>query len=380
MAVVQFRFWWDVARVVSLLVIHTGGSLVFMHYRNSFPCRGFGTETVCRQFTFAILIGCWVFTATILFFAVILGIMAFLPRPVEPSGEEDFPPSPASFKAGSLYDGRPPSFHSFDPRMGYDDKSAFPDEPLSSAHALALANAAPQEPPRLFQTKNNTDDPIYAQMTIIRTDSPMNPPGVDMKKADSLYFNPFSSPSPPPLPLYTPASETGNEPSSVPLIIPGRLPTVPELMYGARGMTSDSIPRDRATPYTLGIDTDPSANSLPATFRGSHQPRHLYPEPVQTAEPRISSFHSATASIHSKWAMSPSHVLPPPVFTPSASILQDPPSVYHAQNTTLKRNASVPNGSVLGHGGSPLQRRGSDGQVVDHAQWQGLVLGAAAKP
>ncbi|KAH9063393.1 hypothetical protein EDB87DRAFT_179088 [Lactarius vividus] len=387
MAVVQFCFWWDVVRVVSLLIIHTGGSLVFMHYRNSFPCRGFGTETVCRQFTFAIFIGCWVFTVTMLFFAVILGIMAFLPRPVEPNGE-DFPPSPASFKAGSLYDGRPPSFHSFDPRMGYDDKSTFPDEPLSPARALALANSAPQEPPRLWQgsqTRNSTDDPIYAQTMIARTDSPMNPPGADVKKADSFYFNPFSSPSPPPLPVYTPASETGNEPPSVPLTIPGRLPTVPELMYGARGMTSDSLPHDRAAPYT-----DPSA-SLPATFRGSHQPHHLYPEPVQTAMPRISSFHSSTASIHSKWAMSPSHALPPPDFTSGASGLQDLPTLYHAQNTTLKRNASVPNATAPNHSGSlarrsyilpvsesSLQRRGSDGQVVDHAQWQRLVLGAAA--
>lgn len=396
MAVVQFRFWWDVARVVSLVVIHTGGSLVFMHYRNSFPCRGFGTETVCRQFTFAIFIGCCVFTVTMFLFAIILGIMAFLPRPVESNGEEDFPPSPASFKAGSLYDGRPPSFHSFDPRMGYDDKGAFPDESLSSARALALANSAPQEPPPLwqdFQTRNSTDDPIYAQTMIARTDSPMKPPGVDVKKADSFYFNPFSSPSPPPLPVYTPASETGNEPPSVPLTIPGRLPTVPELMYGARGMTSDSMPHDRAAPYTLTINTDPSANSLPATFRGSHQPRHLYPDPVQTAMPRVSSFHSTTASIHSKWAMSPSHVLPPPDFASGASGLQDLPTLHHAQDTTLKRNASVPNVTAPNHGGnlarrsyilpvteSALQRRGSDGQVVDHAQWQRLVLGAAAKP
>ncbi|KAH9043190.1 hypothetical protein EDB85DRAFT_921377 [Lactarius pseudohatsudake] len=233
-----YRFW----------LVHTGGSLVFMHYRNRFPCRGFGTETVCRQFTFAIFIGCCVFTATMLFFAIILGIMAFLPRPVESNGEEDFPPSPASFTAGSLYDGRPPSFHSFDPRMGYDDKSAFPDESLSSARALALANGAPQEPPRLwqgFQTRNSTDDPMYAQTMIARTDSPMKPPGGDGRKP-TFYFNPFSSPSPPPLPVYTPASETGNEPPSVPLTIPGRLPTVPELMYGARGMTSDSMPHDRA--------------------------------------------------------------------------------------------------------------------------------------
>src|SRR6266702_1695616 len=343
---------------------------------------------------------------TVLFFSIILGIMAFLPRPVESSGDEDFPPSPASFTSGSPFDGRPPSFHSFDPRMRqfpYDDKSEFLDESLSPARTLALVNGAPQEPPRLwqsFQTRNSTDDPIYAQTIITRTYSPMKPVGVDVKsgrqKTDSLYLNPFSAPSTPPLPVYTPASETGNESPSVSPSMPSQLPTVPELMYGAR---ADSMHHDRAAPYTPTIYTDPIAHSLPATFRGSHQPRHMYPDPVQTAVPRVSSFHSSTASVHSKWAVSPSHVLPPPVLTPSVAHsnhpsgffhLQDLPSTYHAQDTTLKRNVSVPN---MNHGGglarqsytlpvaeSSLQRRGSDGQVVDQAQWRGVVLGAVAKP
>ncbi|KAI9466255.1 hypothetical protein BJY52DRAFT_1240692 [Lactarius psammicola] len=397
MAVVHFCFWWDVARIVSLLVIHTGGSVVFTFYRPSFPCRGFDTEAVCKEFVFAISIGCWVFSGIILCFSIVLGIMAFLPRPVESlsgSGEEDFPPSPASFKAGSLYDGRPPSFHSFDPRMGefsYDDKSEFLDESLSPAHTLNHLVLW-----QSFQTRNNTDDPIYAQTIITRTDGPMKPVGVDVKsgrqKADSLYLNPFSAPSPPPLPVYTPASETSNESPSVSPSMPSRLPTVPELMYGAR---ADSMHYDRAAPYTPTIYTDPSAHSLPATFRGSHQPRHTLTCPV------FHSFHSATASIHSKWAVSPSHVLSPPVFAPGVAYskhpsgslhLQDPPSTYHAQNTR-KRNVSVPNITVPDHGEalapqsytspvteSSLQRRGSDGQVVDHAQWQRLVLGAAAKP
>ena len=57
-AVVLFRFWWEVARILALLVVHTGkppstkprngltcqvgGSVLFMRYSPRLPCRGFG--------------------------------------------------------------------------------------------------------------------------------------------------------------------------------------------------------------------------------------------------------------------------------------------------------------------------------------------------
>ncbi|KAI0306530.1 hypothetical protein B0F90DRAFT_767016 [Multifurca ochricompacta] len=101
MVVVHFRLWWDMARMFTLLIIHAGGSVAFTLYNPSFPCRGFSTETVCRELVHVIFIGCWAFCGIILCFVVALGIMAFLPRPVESlsgKGETELPPSPARSK------------------------------------------------------------------------------------------------------------------------------------------------------------------------------------------------------------------------------------------------------------------------------------------
>jgi hypothetical protein len=92
---------------------------------------------------------------------------------------------------------------------------------------------------------------------------------------------------------------------------------------------------------------------------------------VQTASPSVYSFHSATASIHSKWAVSPPPILPPQVLTPGVVHstlffqLQDPPSTYRV------RKSSEPNSGVRDLTRrsytspvteSSFQRRGSDGQ------------------
>jgi hypothetical protein len=338
--------------------------------------------------------------STVLCFSFTLGFMAFLPRPVESlsgsgEGEGELPYSPASFKAGSFSDGeRPPSFHSLYPRMGlspYDVTNGIPNESLSTARTSVLVNRAPQESPSLwqsFQTQrlgNSADGPMNTKAMITSTDSPVKLASVDVesgrRQTSSLYLNLFSAHSPSP-PL-TPASEIGNEYPSVSLSMLSWPPAVPKLMDGARSVT---VHHGRAAPYTPTIHTDPGEHSVPATFRESHQPHHMYPDVVQTASPRVYSLHSATASIHSKWAVSPPHILPPLALIPGVVHsnrffhLQDPPSTYRARKT------SEPNSSVrdLARGSpvteSSFQRRGSDGQVVDHAQWRRLVLGAAAKP
>lgn len=371
---------------------------------------------------------------TVLCFTTILIIMAFLPRPVDSlSGgkEADFLPSPASFKAGSpsieeadylpspvpfkaggpSIEERPPSFRSFDPRMGqshYDDKSEFPNQSLYPARALVVANRDPEEPVRLgkdFQTqrsRNNADD-ISTKTINTRTDSPVKPASVDVKsrrrQPDPLYLDLFRTPSPPPLPVYTPVAETDNEYPSVSLSMPRGLPT-PNAMYGPRPMTSDPMYHDRAASYSPTSYTNPSAHPFPAALRESHQDHHSYPDVVPTAAPGVHSFRSATASVHSSWAVSPSHFPPPPALTPGVARFKqhpgpsirstDPASMPQVQNTTRTRKYSEPNpnhGGGLGHRSyalpvteMPLRRRGTDGQLVDHAEWRRLVLDAAAKP
>lgn len=334
---------------------------------------------------------------TVLCFSITLGIMVFLPRPVESlpeSKEAGLPFSPASFKAGSFFDEeRPPSFHPFDPHKGltpYDVMGGFLDETLSPARTGTLVSRAPQKSPRPWQSfptqglGNSTDGPMDIKTMINGTDKPAKPASVDVQsgrrqEADTLYLNIFSARSP---------SETGNQSPPVLLSMPSWPSTVPKSMYGARSAT---MHHDRASLYTPKIYTDPGAHSFSAALTENHQPRHVYPDVVHTTSPHAYSFHSATASIYSKWATSPPHTHPPPALTPGVAVahsnnfvrLQDPPSTYRAR-TTSEPNASVRNLASRSHTlpatESSFQRRGSDGQVVDHAQWRRLVLGAAAKP
>ena len=327
---------------------------------------------------------------TVLCFSITLGIMVFIPRPAEsfPGSEgAELPFSPASFKAGSFFDEeQPPPFHPFDPHMGltpYDVMSGFLDESLSPARTGALVNRPPQKSPHLLQSSptqrlgNSTDGLMDNKTMVNRTDKPVKPASVDVqsgrRRADSLYLNLFSARS-----LSSPGSETGNGSPSVSLSMPSRSSTVPKMMYGARSAT---MHHDRAAPYTPTIYTDPGAHSFSAALTESHKPHHMYPGVVQTASARAYSFHSATASIYSKWTASPPPSLPPLALTPGVAVahsnhflrLQDPPLTYRA------RKASEPNTSVrnlasrsytLPATESSFQRRGSDGQGVDHARWR----------
>ncbi len=335
--------------------------------------------------------------------------MAFLPRPVESmsgSGEPELPPSPASFKAGSLFSQeRPPSFYSFDSHMGlvdYGEKSEFRDESLSRARTLVLASGVSQEPPRLWQSfqtqslRNGTDDPIYDKTIIAGTDGPPEPANIDVKSrrqnVDSLYLNPYSPYFPPPSSTYSP-TKIADESRSVSQSIPPQLPTLPEPMYGFRTATPDSMLHDRTVPYTPTTYVDPSASNFPATFRDSHQPGHVYPGDMQMNRPnKVNSYHSSVGSIHSKWAATSPHVVPPPVLTlgvapSSTSFIQGLPPTYHAQNATVKRNVSLPNMTDPNH--DRRQARQSYTSLVmepvtesfvDHGRWRRLVLSAATTP
>ncbi|KAI0256743.1 hypothetical protein BJV78DRAFT_305465 [Lactifluus subvellereus] len=368
MVVVQFRYWWDVGRVIALLVVHAGASLLFTHFSPGFPCRGFGTRTACRGFVFTIFIGCWAFSGIVLCFAVILGVMAFVPRPVKPlSGEKEdgWPPSPGSFTSGDLSnEQRPLSIHSIDSHTGlvpYKDQGEFPQETLSSR------------------------------------DDPRNPTDIvsGLKRADSSYRDPFRDPSSPPVSIYSRTSVVQNI----------RSPVSPKPIHVPLAIHSNDSPPG-TTPH--GIPNSTLGHySIPATLGDKFQPAQTSPRPPRTASPSGYSFHSTAASVHSKWAASVPQVPLPPVLPPGAVRTRKPgafpgpqglsfaysaPSNTWGSNVTLKRNFTEPTKAVQRHGvgwarrsymppaaESSQRRRAGDVQVLDQSQWQRLVLTAAAK-
>jgi hypothetical protein len=315
------------------------------------------------------------FNFAVLCFAVILGIMAFIPRPLEPLSrdkEDGLLPSPASFTAGSLFmEQRPLSFHSIDSRTGlftYKDQGEFPQEmdPRNPADVVSRPNV------------------------------------------DSSYRDPFRDPSSPPVSIYSLPStigigtEVGN---SVVQNIPSRSPVSPRSMHGVPLSIHSSDSPPGTTPYGLP-NSAPSHYSIPATFGDNKlQQAQTNPRPPRTASPGGYSFHSTAASVHSKWAASIPQV-PSPVLAPGAVRtrepgafpgLQSPSSTYSApsstwgSNVTLKRNVTEPTKTAQRHGvgwarrsyippaaENPQQREAGDVQVLDQSQWQRLVLTAAA--
>jgi len=394
MAVVYFRFWWEVARVFTLLVVHTGGSLLFMHYSPRFPCLGFGTESACRGFVHTILVGCWVVSGIIFCFAIALGIMAFVPRPVEtlPGGKEDgMLPSPASFRAGSPTDEeRQMSFYSIDSHTGlisYNDQGVLPDGPLYPDRDTTLVNGAPQEtmtvgPPRLWDTPRDRAGVVSQAQGV-----------------DSFHRNPFRDPTPPPTSIHLQVARTG---------VGGEYSSISEdglnlssAFHGlSHGAPSTAIQRDRATEYTPALSSVLHHYSLPKPVGGNSQPQQTQPDQARTTTPTAHSHHSMAASVHSKWAPPTPHALPPgiaPFRAPSVSQgLKGPSPTYNGtrgSKPSLMRTISQPTGTVQRFGGdavhrsytllgkeSPSPRKGSDGQALDQTQWQRLVLNAATKP
>lgn len=360
--------------------------------------------------------------------------MAFIPRPVEslPENEEDDAPlTPASFKAGSPSDEqRTISFYSIDSRTGlvtYNNTGELPEASLSpdwdsnDAHREIITVG----PPLLYQgfqrpnLRHSNDTSTYGGVMSMRN-VPREGTGVvsGPQRGHSIYRNPFSDPSPPPVPTSSRASKIRpgvGENSSI-ADRPNLSTIFSELEHDALSPVSfpDSplpvtTPRDRATEYTPKLYSTLSQCSVRASFGsddGSQRER-TSPDSSRTATPRVHSFHSSAASVHSMWVESPL-VLPPVVFTPDiarfrgiSSLLgpKDSPSGNNASFAArgsiapLNLKVSEPSRTMQHHGElsghqpyippieeTPFARRGSDGQVLDQTQWWRLVLNAAAKP
>jgi hypothetical protein len=311
------------------------------------------------------------FNLTVLCFAVILGIMAFIPRPLEPLSrekEDGLAPSPASFTVEQ----RPLSFYSIDSRTGlftYQDQGEFPQE------------MDPRNPADIVSGPN----------------------------ADSSYRDPFRDPSSPPVSIYSLPSTIGigTEVGNLSAVqnIPSRSPVSPRTMHGVPLSIHSSDSPPGTTPHGLP-NSALSHYSIPATFGDKLQQAQTNPRPPRAASPGGYSFHSTAVSVHSKWAASIPQVPPPPVLAPSAVRTREPgafpgpqspsstysaPSSTWGSNVTLKRNVTEPAKTAQRHGvgwarrsyippaaENPQQREAGDVQVLDQSQWQRLVLTAAA--
>jgi hypothetical protein len=395
---------------------------------------------MCRNYVHTILIGCWTFTGvgkisrmhsrlatlrhsmlTVLCFAIALGIMAFIPRPLEtfPGEEEgDVPPSPASFGTGSPMDEeRHTSFYSIDSRTGlvtYNDQGAHLDTafssdsdstPVSRTHQATIVEGLPRYLQGLYDspTLRRSHSDSTNGGTISRGDTPRDRISVVSRPqwVELFQSDPFQDPTSPPTSINSQASmiRTGvggeisplskDRPNSTLSLISLRDP--PALV---------ATQRDRSTLYPI------HHHSLSAPFESDSKPEQASPDHLQAITPGAYSFHSLAASVHSKWAEPTSHTVPPLALMPGIAHFHEPLSFWggltsptyvapfgaRGSKPGLMRTISDPTGTMrhisvdvvrqpadLHVKDSPFPRRGSDGQVWDRAQWQRLVLSAAGK-
>ena len=365
--------------------------------------------------------------------------MAFIPRPVDSSPgieEVDAPTSPASFHVGSPTDKQlSMSFYSFDARTGlvtYNNGSKLPEESLSLNSNPSSVNGAHREsitmePPRLWQSfpspnlRHSNETSTYGGTKASSTRSvPRERAGVVSRslRVDTFYRNPFGDSSPSPNSIYSRASmigRVGRKNSSIPNDGPDLPPAYSEpkhdtlspipLLSSPHPVTS---PRNRATEYTPTLYSILDHYTFPESPEDHSQGEQEYPDKARPSS--VHSFHSSAASVHSMWAESAPHVLPPLVLTPDIARFRDfspylgPEDLSWGNNTSFAARGSVaplgplrkfsePGRTVQRYGEfsahrsyipsvkeSHFSRRGSDRQALDEPQWWRLVLTAAAKP
>lgn len=319
MAVRPLCPWWDVLRIFTVLVVHIGNSVLFTHYRPSFPCLGYDTETQCKAFIFIIFVGCLVFSVTTLCTAIALGVMAFIPRLVEPEAtleslplagtKEDvfLPSSPDWSKDGGSLTGErrtsPPPFSTGLPVITYNNGVELPGE---SNHHTSLVNSVHREiitpePPYLWhgsQSKNSR--PGNENRTRGGTISTRNAPGGSSigsapQHADSfsrkfLSYSPTSQ-----VPIYSrsptigPALGGQNIPSAK--IKPNRTTALPKPLHDASPpIALRTMARDHATENSPTVFPVLSNNPVPTSPWGDSPPTH--PDHARTTMPNVYSSHS----------------------------------------------------------------------------------------
>jgi hypothetical protein len=374
--------------------------------------------------------------------AIALGVMAFIPRPVEPEAalesipragtEQDVLPSNSDWlKAGGPTDERRTSLSSIGtelPVVTYNNGGELPGEldrntsPANSIHGDIIT----LEPPHHwhgFQSKDSRHS--NENRTRDGTMPKRNAPGGSTRigsvpqHADSFCQKFFSCSPTSRVPIYSRASvvrpAVGGKNIPVAKVRPNRTSSFPKPLHNASSpiplRNSPSLvtmPHDRATEYPPTVFSVLSNNLVPTSPWYDSPP--TYPDPARTTTPNEYSFHSAPENVLSiEVEVEPTpYALLPSVATPDVARFQDlgafwgPKDISSGNNASfatggsnspLMRSVSQPRRTVqrsgvgTAHHSSmhpvkevPFLRRGSDGEVLDQTQWWGLVRSAATKP
>ncbi|KAI0636825.1 hypothetical protein C8Q77DRAFT_526582 [Trametes polyzona] len=159
MAVVVFRMWKELLRMLFLLAIHIGTAVPFTLFGFSLPCAAiFGSASTCRVISLVILSSAWSITGLLFGYTVYLCIMSRVPRPFPLVIHNDLLATPPVSRAPSMasmhsssrllhQSNTPPSARPVSPSSVYSQNSI---QARTVPKRLFVANATP--PPSALPT------------------------------------------------------------------------------------------------------------------------------------------------------------------------------------------------------------------------------------
>jgi hypothetical protein len=349
---------------------------------------------------------------TALCFAIALGVMAFIPRPVDPEAALEFLPLARTegnvlpsnhdwLKAGSPTNERRrtslPPIRTGLPVVTYNNggelpESSSPDRNTPPVNSIRR-EVIPLQPPHLwqgFESKNSTQS--NKNRTRGETIPTRNAPGGSTSigsvphRADS-FGQKYSSYSPtsrrvpihPRAPMSRPAE--GGKNTHAAKVWPNRASTFPKPRQDAlppiplRNSRSLKImPHDRATEYPPRVFSAPSDNSvLPPPWDDS-QP--TYPDHARTTTPDVYSFLPAPQNVHTVVVEPPPYGLLPSVPSPRVERFEDPSVFWGPSDTSSGNNAPF----ATGGSNAPLVSRVSQARRTAQLPGEGTVHYAGMLP
>jgi hypothetical protein len=309
---------------------------------------------------------------TALCFAIALGVMAFIPRPVEPDAaleslplegtEEDvLPLNPDWFKAGSPMD----EWQTFLSPIGtelpvvtYNNAGELQGEsdrntsPVSSIHQRIIT----LEPPHLwhgFQSKNSkhsNENRTRDGTTSTRNALGGSSIGSVPQHADSFCRKFFSYSPTSRVPIHSRASMTrpavGGKNTPAAKVSPNRTSTFPKLLHDA----SSPIPLRNSPPVvTMTRNRNPATKYPPTVFPVSNNTvltppwgdsPPTYPDHARTTTPNVYSFHSAPANVLSIEVQPTPYTLLPSVPTLDVARFQSLSAFWGPKDISSGNNAA----------------------------------------
>ncbi|KAH9857014.1 hypothetical protein C2E23DRAFT_934271 [Lenzites betulinus] len=183
MAVVVFRMWKELLRVLFLLAIHIGAAVPFTLFGFSFSCAIFNPGATCKIVNLTFLSSAWSITGLLLGYTVYLCIMSRVPHPAPLVTLNDLLDTPPVSRATSVV-----SAHSATRLLSQSAQSTLA-RPASPASMYSQESTRPRTVPKRLFVANSTPR-SSTQTTVSRTEELQRAPSYGATGTETREIEP----------------------------------------------------------------------------------------------------------------------------------------------------------------------------------------------